>query len=165
MKRGLIVFGVLLLSVATYAVVNSTVTSESRRALTSEIPELSWLKREYALTNDQYEEIKSLHFEHDQTCQSICKSLYDTRTALERAIANHPLESEIVQNALTTWREQQITSQNSILMHMEDVSRCMAPEQAKRYRLNIYHTLILPGRAPHINSDGDFDAGFNLYFK
>lgn len=165
MKKGLIIISVIGLAIATYFVVHLSVTMEARAVLRSECPELIWLKREYALTDSQFEKIQELHNIHDAECQIHCRALATTQQQLQKVIISEPLDSPTVQNALQAWRAQQIISQDSILKHMVNVSNEMDPAQGKRYRENVYRSLILSGRTPHINSGGQFNPEFILHLK
>ncbi|MDF1811228.1 MAG: hypothetical protein P1V20_03410 [Verrucomicrobiales bacterium] len=165
MSKGLVVLGVVVLSIVTYFTIHSVITVEARAALSSDHPELIWLKREYSLNDDQFTKIQELHNVHDVKCREICRELSESRKQLEEVIVGEPLESEVVQGALAAWREQQVVSQNSILKHMEEVSRYMEPGQGARYRSNVYRNLILSGRTPHIDSNGDYNSEFILHLK
>jgi len=165
MKKGLIILLVGALTIGTYFGVHRCVTVEARAVLRSECPELIWLKREYALSDSQFEKIQELHNAHDAECQIHCQALATTRKQLEELIISEPLESQAVQKALQDWRAQQVISQDSILKHMANVSKEMDPIPGKRYRENVFRSLILSGRTPHVNSAGDFNPEFILHLQ
>ncbi|MDF1754521.1 MAG: periplasmic heavy metal sensor [Verrucomicrobiales bacterium] len=165
MRKALSILGVIALSFVTYCVIHRSITVEARAALLSDCPELIWLKREYSLSADQFEKIQALHNRHDVECKELCRALSATQKGLQAVIITEPLGSASVQSALASWRDQQAVSQDSILKHMMDVSREMDPEQGKRYRENVFRSLILSGRTPHINSNGDYDSDFILHLK
>jgi hypothetical protein len=165
MKKGLFIIAVIAMAIITYFGVHRSVTMEARAVLRSECPELAWLKREYALSDHQFGKIQELHNLHDVECQNHCRALATTQQELQKLIISEPLQSPPVQNALQAWRNQQVISQDSILKHMENVSNEMDLAQGRRYRENVYRSLILSGRTPHINSGGQYNPEFILHLK
>lgn len=147
-----VVVGALVL----YLVINRLVTIESRHILDSDCPELCWLQHEYNLTDDQYQKIEVLHLAHDEKCIGLCQQLASTQNALRQVVVDGATNSPEFKVLLAKWREHQKDSQDSILKHMFEVSAVMDDAQGKRYRDYVYQSLIMHGRAPHIDQNGEF---------
>lgn len=151
---------VLLGALVLYSVINLSVTQEARAILKSDCPELRWLQKEYHLSDQQFARIEALHYAHDKECMEQCKQLAGKQKALREAVLTNQADSPEFQALLSAWRDQRKQSQDSILKHMFEVSAEMNPEQGQRYRENVYQSLLLPGRTPHINDDGEYNPAF-----
>ena len=160
LKKIVPALGVLLTAIILYCVINLSVTQEARVILNSECPELIWLKKEYHLSDQQFSKIEALHYAHDKECMEQCKQLAAKQKALRQAVIANQIDSPEFQILLLDWREQRKQSQDSILEHMFEVSAEMSPDQGQRYRENVFQSLILPGRTPHINDDGEYNPAF-----
>ena len=160
MKPVLLILGVLGLAAATYFAVTNSITREAKSILKSECPELYWLQCEYQLTGEQFEKIKSLHEAHDVHCRALCKELSRCQEELREAVQNETTPGPRVQSLLQEWQELRARSQDSIFKHMFEVSAAMDDVQGRRYRAQVYENLILPGRTPHIDADGNFNRNF-----
>lgn len=152
---------ILVLSVALLACLYSgvfrMVTADAEKAMTAELPELEWLRREYALSDEQFAEIRSRHMAHDVICQKLCYDLVIAQKKLDTAIANSPEMSSEVQMALSEWTAQRKICREAAISHMYEISSVLAPEQGADYRRRVYENLIIPGKMPHVDANGEFE--------
>lgn len=157
MIRNLVIAALsLALLVCVYGGVFRLFTADTAEAMTADRPELEWLRREYAVSDEQFASIKQKHEAHDIICRQLCLDLVNAKKQLDAAITNSPKMSSEVQEAFTAWAEQRRNCREKAIEHMYDVSSVMTPEAAERYRARIYETLIVPGRMPHVDQNGKF---------
>ncbi len=157
MTRNLLIVALSIAFLAClYGGVYGYVTADVNEAMKSDRPELEWLRREYQLTDAQFATIREKHEAHDVVCQKLCFDLATAQEQLEQAIANYPEMGPEVKTALDAWVAQRKICREAAIRHMYDVSSVMPTEAAQRYRLRIYQKLILPGRMPHIDLNGEF---------
>jgi hypothetical protein len=146
----------LALLASVYGGVYRFVTADAEMAMAADRPELEWLRREYSLNDQQFEEIQARHEKHDVLCRELCRELVESQKKLNAAIVASPEMGGEVQAALAEWTAQRERCREAALRHMYDISVVMEPEQASEYRQRIYRKLIVPGRMPHIGEDGEF---------
>lgn len=154
----IILLSLVLLS-GLYYCVYRWITAETALAMKSDRPELEWLRREYDLSNEQFTTIRARHKAHDVVCRQLCRDLVTAQKRLEAAIAGHGSLTVEVQAAMTAWTKQRERCREATLSHMYDVSSLMNEEDAIRYRKRVFRHLIVPGRMPHVGSDGEFHEG------
>ena len=84
---------------------------------------------------------------------------------LMKALKSENGDPDMIQTTLNEWRDERIRSQDSIITHMFEVSAEMEPEQGKRYREHVFKCLIVPGRTPHVDLEGDYDPQLIQHLK
>lgn len=157
MARNIII---VLLSIALlgclYAGVYRWRVAETKVAMQSNHPELEWLRREYNLSDTQFSEIRARHEAHDIVCRQLCRDLIHARKKLDAAIVANPEINADVEAALTEWTAQRSRCREATIAHMYEVSSLMSSEAGKLYRERVFEHLIVPGRMPHIDRNGEF---------
>ena len=151
-----ILLGSVTLLACLYGGVFRLVTSDAQQAMASPTPELEWLRREYTLNDEQFAAVKAKHEAHDVICKQLCFDLVTAQKKLDEAISKYPEMGPEVQAALAEWSAQRETCRKAAIQHMYDVSSVMGADEAERYRKRIYERLIVPGRMPHIDRNGEF---------
>ena len=68
-----------------------------------------------------------------------------------------------VQAALTEWSAQREICREAAIQHMYDISAVLEPDEAAKYRKRIYERLLVPGRMPHIDLNGQFQENLIDY--
>lgn len=160
MKKFCLILAVLALAALTYTAITRCITQQARAILSSDDPQLNWLKNEYQLTEDQFQKIKELHEAHDRQCVIGCEQLAQSQQALREAILSGRTSGPDYEKILEAWRQQTRQSQDAIVNHMNEVSAVMGGEKGRRYREQVFERLILPRRTPHIDDEGRFDPKF-----
>ena len=91
--------------------------------------DLSWLKREFRLSDSEMQRVRQLHEGYLPKCREMCAKIAEKQNEVESALASGQVpEDKLIQ--LATLRAQ---CQAEMLRHFEEVSRAMAPEEGKRY--------------------------------
>jgi hypothetical protein len=91
--------------------------------------DLSWLKREFRLSDTEMQRVRQLHDGYMPQCREMCGKIAAKEGEVEKALQSG--ETPDVKLAeLATLRAQ---CQSQMLRHFEEVSRAMPAEQGKRY--------------------------------
>ena len=91
--------------------------------------DLSWLKREFRLSDGEMQRVRQLHEGYLPQCRQMCGKIALKEGEVEKALqSGETPDAKLVE--LATLRAQ---CQSQMLRHFEEVSRAMPPEQGKRY--------------------------------
>jgi hypothetical protein len=91
--------------------------------------DLSWLKREFRLSDADMQRVRGLHDGYLPQCRDMCAKIAAKQAELEKALdKGESPDAKLME--LATLRAQ---CQAQMLRHFEEVSRAMPPEQGKRY--------------------------------
>jgi len=100
--------------------------------------DLSWLKREFHLTDSEMQRVRQLHEGYLPKCREMCGKIAAKQSEVSEALAKGEApDGKLVE--LATIRAQ---CQAQMLRHFQDVSQAMPAEQGKRY-LNEMQRLTL----------------------
>ena len=91
--------------------------------------DLSWLKREFRLSDVEMQRIRQLHEGYLPKCREMCSKIAEKQTEVEAALRSGEVPDQKMVE-LATLRAQ---CQTQMLRHFQEVSRAMPPEQGKRY--------------------------------
>jgi hypothetical protein len=91
--------------------------------------DLSWLKREFRLSDTEMQRVRQLHEGYLPKCREMCGKIAAKQGEVEKAIeSGQAPDAKLME--LAALRAQ---CQAQMLRHFEEVSRAMPPEQGKRY--------------------------------
>jgi len=91
--------------------------------------DLSWLKREFRLSQGEMSRIRQLHNGYLPKCREMCAKIAAKQGEVEKALAT----GEVVDQKLIELGMLRAQCQAQMLRHFQDVSREMSTEQGKRY--------------------------------
>jgi len=91
--------------------------------------DLSWLKREFRLSDSEMQRIRQLHEGYLPKCREMCGKIAEKQSELEAVLAS----GEAPDVKLTELGVLRAECQAQMLRHFQEVSRAMPPEQGKRY--------------------------------
>jgi hypothetical protein len=91
--------------------------------------DLSWLKREFRLSDSEMRRVRQLHEGYLPKCREMCGKIAEKEGEVEKALGSGKAPDAKL-TELATLRAQ---CQAQMLRHFEEVSRAMPPEQGKRY--------------------------------
>jgi hypothetical protein len=134
MRRG-VLFLILALGCAIGAYYGSyhAATMKPRALLTSEHPELSWLKDEFKLGETEYQRITELHASYLPQCEKRCAQIEKLNDQLSSTLSNLTHVTSEVDSLLTERAQLSAVCQREMLKHFLEVSQTMPREQGKRY--------------------------------
>lgn len=91
--------------------------------------DLSWLKREFHLTDTDMQRVRQLHEGYLPKCREMCGKIAAKQSEVNEVLARGQAPDEKLLE-LATLRAQ---CQSQMLRHFQEVSRAMPAEQGKRY--------------------------------
>jgi hypothetical protein len=135
MKRTLLILvSGLALAVLAYAGVYHTRTAAGSCCLMeSKNPELSWLKKEFHLSDAEFTRISQLHEQYLAGCAERCRRIDEKNQELATLLAATNTVTPQIEKALADTAQLRADCQKQMLQHFYNVSRTMPPEQGKRY--------------------------------
>lgn len=111
------------------------------------LPELEWLRRELALDDVQFEEVRRLHVAYLPQCEIMCRRIEEaTRRVREVARARRHVTPEL-EAALAEESAVRRECQASLLRHLYATAACMNETQAQRYLDLIVPAALAPAAA------------------
>lgn len=118
----------------------------------SHLPELEWLRTEFALTDEQFANVSRLHLAYRPTCEALCAKVMTSQERLERLLNDGRQVSPELQSALQEHAALHVECQTAMLAHVYGTAACLQPDQARRYlEMVIPHLMEMPmepGSAP-----------------
>jgi hypothetical protein len=144
MRRSLFILVTgFLLAVAAYAGLYFVVTAKYHSMETSPEPELTWLKREYHLSDKEFEQICQMHDSYMSGCAERCRQIDEKNEQLRKLLAATNAVTPQVETTLAESALLRAECQKKMLNHFFEVSRMMPPEQGRRYLAWVQDKTIL----------------------
>ena len=132
-KAGLIlVLGILVATVA-FAGFYYLGTAPSRAMMNEPQPELAWLKKEFKLSDAEFERITKLHEAYLPQCAERCQRIAEQNQQLQQLLQQSPSVTPEIQALLGARAQTRANCEAEMLKHFREVSRTMPPEQGRRY--------------------------------
>ena len=94
---------------------------------------LVWLRREFHLTDAQFQRIQALQTAYAGKCDLMCQEIMNANAALDAAISRNRRVTPEIQQAMGEVARVQQECQQSMLAHIYEVSEQMNPNSAERY--------------------------------
>ncbi len=134
MKKALLVLvaGVLA-AVAGYCTVYYCGTRGSRQMLESSAPELTWLQKEFRLSNAEFSRVADLHAGYLPRCAELCRRIAEKNAELQNLLVVTNVDAAAVEKKIKEAGDLRTECQQNMFNHFLAVSRQMPPEQGKRY--------------------------------
>lgn len=99
----------------------------------SRLPELEWLRREFALSDAEFEKVSALHRDYRPTCEKLCARVADARDRVRQLVlAGGPVTPEIE----AAFREEgalRAECQSAMLGHLHQTASLLPPDKARAY--------------------------------
>ena len=120
-------------------------TSDLRLVSADRDADLVWLRREFNLSDAQFQRIRALHTAYASKCDLMCQRIMNANGALDAAISRNKQLSPEVQQAMAEVTRVQQDCRQSMLAHVYEVSAQMTPSSAARYLQMMKQRIIQPG--------------------
>src|ERR1041385_5332538 len=134
MKRAtIILISGLVLAIAGYCAIYFHGTSEQRQMLECPAPELAWLKKEFQLSDVEFERITKLHEGYLPRCAELCRRIAEKNSELQQLVSGTNVDPTAVEQKLKEAGDLRVECQKNMFNHFLEVSRQMPPEQGRRY--------------------------------
>lgn len=132
-KGAISLIAAAVLSVVAYCVYFHCATRPVHAMMKQPEAEMEWLRREFGISDAQFEKIKTRHAAYRPTCEEMCRKIVDANGRLDQAIRSSTTMTPEVDAALRRATEVQQECRQAMLAHIYSVSAEMNPESAKRY--------------------------------
>ena len=150
MRRAAIIFLLgLALGIMGYAGLYSARLGQTHHVANLEHPELAWLKTEFALSDQDFARIQTLHEQYLPECARMCVRIAQANSALESLILKTNRVTPEISAKLTEIGNLRQECQTKMLAHFYAVSQAMAPEQGRRYLEQMQKLTSLSNRRDH----------------
>jgi hypothetical protein len=120
-------------------------TSDLRSISVDRDADLMWLRREFDLTDVQFQRIRALHTAYAAKCDLMCQRIMNANDALDAAISRNNQVTPEIQQAMDEVARVQQDCRRSMLAHVYEVSAQMSPSSASRYLQMMKQRIIQPG--------------------
>lgn len=124
-------------------------TSDLRSVNSNRDADLMWLRREFALTDVQFQQIQALHMAYVSKCDLMCQRIMKANTTLDAAISRNKQVTPEVQQAIEEVARTQQDCRQSMLAHVYEVAAEMSPNSATRYLQMMQQKIFQPGLPPN----------------
>jgi hypothetical protein len=101
--------------------------------ITSEEPELAWLKKEFHLGDAEFSRISEMHESYLAGCAERCRRIDERNQELKRLLAATNTVTTDIEKVLIESAQLRAECQKEMLQHFYEVSRTMPAEQGRRY--------------------------------
>ncbi len=139
MKRGLLILlgalgvgliGFLATRLGTVSIPTHEVHSHGKG---DQLPELEWLREEFALSDTEFERIASLHLSYLPTCESLCSRIVAARKQVKELVLSGASITPELEAALRAEASLRADCQVAMLGHLYATAAALPPEKARRY--------------------------------
>jgi hypothetical protein len=120
-------------------------TSDLRSVTADRDADLVWLRREFALTDVEFQRIEALHLAYAAKCDLMCQRIMNANSALDAAISRNKQVTPEIQQAMVEVARVQQDCRQSTLAHVYEVSAQMSPSAAARYLQMMQQKIFQPG--------------------
>lgn len=120
-------------------------TTDLRSVSSDRGAELVWLRREFHLTDEQFQRIQALDTAYAGKCDLMCQRIMKANAALAAAISRNRRVTPEIQEAMDAVARVQRECRQSMLAHVYEVSEQMNPSSAEQYLQMMKQRIIQPG--------------------
>ena len=132
--RGLVILLVaVVIAITGYAIYYGSATAKAKAMLREPAGEMEWLRREFRLSDAQFERIAKMHREYAPACAVMCAKIARSNERLDALIAANRTPTPEVRAALHESTVVQEECRQAMLGHVYAVCAEMPAEQGTRY--------------------------------
>jgi hypothetical protein len=134
MKRGaLILLLGLAVATAAFAGFYYLCTASCRKLMCQPQPELAWLKKEFHLTDAEFNRISQMHAAYFPKCQQRCQRIAEQDRQLQQLLASATSLTPQIQDLIAERARTRGECETEMMKHFLAVSQTMPPEEGRRY--------------------------------
>ena len=135
MKRSLLalIFALLAGVTAFFGMRNYQMAERSGVLLVDQLPELTWLKKDLQLSEDEFSKVKKLHLSYRPKCLEMCRHITEARENLRVSSQAQRQMSPDLENAIREYAKVQADCQQAILQHLYQTAAVLNPQKADRF--------------------------------
>jgi hypothetical protein len=134
MKRAIIILAAGgLLAVTAYCGFYFAGTAADRGLVQCPAPELAWLKKEFHLSDAEFQRVSELHAAYQPHCAEMCRRIAAKNAELQALLAASTNVTPEIKTKFAEAAQVRADCQAAMLAHFMEVSRAMPPAEGKRY--------------------------------
>jgi hypothetical protein len=139
MKRGVwILVAALLVGIMAFMITRDRCSCAMQESVTmhngySLLPELEWLRREFKLSDEQFNKVSALHVAYRPTCETLCAKIATSHQKVRALMKSGSTVSPELRAALQEDAALRVECQSAMLNHLYQTAGCMSPEQSRHY--------------------------------
>jgi hypothetical protein len=134
MKRPwLILLGGVGLAFLAYAGSYLAGSARSRSMEQSQAPELSWLQKEYHLSDSEFTRVAELHKSYYAACAERCAKIDAKNAELKKLLSGTNTVTPEIEQTMQAAAQLRADCQKAMLQHFYEISRTMPAAHGKRY--------------------------------
>jgi len=109
--------------------------------------EIHWMKKEFALSDDAFAKVESLHLAYVPRCDELCMAVADSGRKVRELAAATPVMTETVAAAITEDERVRAECRKALLAHLYETAAAMPPEAGRRFLEMALPSVLSPGHA------------------
>lgn len=137
----------LLLGTAGFAGFYYLGTASCRQMMREPQPELAWLKKEFKLSDAEFERISNLHAAYLPQCAARCQKIEEQNQKLQKLFSQASTLTPEIQTLLNDRAKMRSDCEAEMMKHFIEVSRTMPVERGRRYLEWVQKQTFLRGQA------------------
>lgn len=98
-----------------------------------QLPELSWLKTEVQLSDEELAKVKELHLAYRPKCLEMCGRIAEARKKLQVAAQSQRKWNPDLEQAVQEHARVQADCQRAMLQHLYETAAVLGPEKAEHF--------------------------------
>jgi hypothetical protein len=139
------VVGAVAVAIVTFCVINFFATRDIRQMAASPSGELEWLRREFHLSDSQFQKIEALQSAYEPACNQMCQRIMSANDKLDRILSEHREMTPEVEAAVREAGAVQDDCRVRMLAHIYNVAMQMNRDDGQRYLRLMKSRVIQPG--------------------
>ncbi|MEO7100332.1 MAG: hypothetical protein ABI162_13290 [Luteolibacter sp.] len=134
MKKAALILAVAILAGAmAFCLMRSHEIAKRQGALLDSMPELTWMRTELKLSDEQFAKVSKLHSDYRPKCMEMCGKIATTREKMASiASRNHQMSPEL-ETAVREYAVTRAECQQAMLNHIYQTAALLDKDQAARY--------------------------------
>jgi NAD-specific glutamate dehydrogenase len=95
--------------------------------------ELSWMKSEFGLDDEEFRKVEQLHNDYVPRCDELCSEIAGATAKVQRIALHSDSMTPELAAALREYEATRSECQKELLEHLYETARCMPPDKAQRF--------------------------------
>jgi hypothetical protein len=123
----------LACGVAAFVATRSHRVEETHEVLLDDMPELSWLRDELDLSDEQFAKVRQLHVGYRPKCVVMCRRIREAHERLDAASRGEEEVTPELKAAIEDHARLHAECQQAMLEHLYETAAVLDDDQARRY--------------------------------
>lgn len=135
MKKGLLIlFAAIVAGILAFFLSRGQQSSSVHHSvLLDSMPELTWMRTDLKLTDEQFSKVEQLHRDYRPVCAEMCRRIGESEAAVAKLASTQESMSDELIKAIENHGHVIASCKRSMLEHMYKTASMMDEPQARRY--------------------------------